>query len=448
VWPVFLQYGFPLNFCGPDISCINRENHASARNFPSHIDKYIDKQIKANSLAGPLDVSKFPGFHVNPLMSREKATSNDRRVILDMSYPEDKAPNTFIPRDNYLGEPCKLKLPSPRHLADLILERGKGCYVSCYDLLNAYKQLPLTPEDWIYTGMKFKGKSYMEIKLPFGAPHSAGLMQNTLLAVIFILEEMGIVSLGYIDDIASVNTDYLSAIVDYVIILTVLEALGLDVAQHKLIPPSTLVIWLGVEFDTVEMTMKVPRSKLTAIVDICKEHACSSTIRRKALKSILGKLLHIVQILPTLRLFMNRLLLALKQDGDIIEITDIMKYDFMWLVDNLGKFNNTALIRESSHASTHLVIEGDCNNINISFLGQTKKVKEKKQQGLHVLEVIHEILDSVKEILASKTIIVDNRSPAYILVLKNGRTKNLEILEVARKIWFITTKYDIVLNIL
>ena len=110
----------------------------------------------------------------------------------------------------------------------------------------------------------------MESGIPYGAPHSAGIMHNTLLAVLFILDLFDIDCIGYIDDEAAVNDNYQSALVDFIITLTIYRILGLTLAEKKLVLPSKEIIWLGVKFNTTEMSMSLPREKMLSTVDLCQ----------------------------------------------------------------------------------------------------------------------------------------------------------------------------------
>ena len=44
----------------------------------------------------------------------------------------------------------------------------------------------------------------------------------------------------------------------------ILEKLGLDEAKHKS-PPSQVMVWLGLHFDTVNITVSIPYDKLVEV---------------------------------------------------------------------------------------------------------------------------------------------------------------------------------------
>jgi hypothetical protein len=190
------------------------------------------------------------------------------------------------------------------------------------------------------------------------------------------------------------------------------------------------------------MTMSLPQEKMLAMVELCEKWCQETVIQRRALRSVAGKLLHVTQVLPQLRLFLNRLLMVLRQDGDELRITADMHEDLLWLASNLPKFNYTAMIAEKVYVSTYMVLEGSYE-IVISFLGARHIIHSARKQGLLSLEKIREILRDQCELLKGKTITVKNISAAHIGVLKNGKCKNLDVLAVARDIWYVTAKYDI-----
>ena len=50
-----------------------------------------------------------------------------------------------------------------------------------------------------------------------------------------------------------------------------LHRLGIDEAKHKACPPAQVMIWLGLHFDTTEMTITIPPAKLTEIEALVAE---------------------------------------------------------------------------------------------------------------------------------------------------------------------------------
>ena len=54
-----------------------------------------------------------------------KKESLKRRVIVDLSFPEDKSVNNGILKDQFLGETISVQYPTEDNLIDLIKKKGK-----------------------------------------------------------------------------------------------------------------------------------------------------------------------------------------------------------------------------------------------------------------------------------------------------------------------------------
>ena len=84
-----LQYGFPVGFEGGVRPRESLSNHSSAVKFPSDIKKFLEKECGLGAMLGLFQEPPFQGWdRVNPLMSRPKRDSSERRLILDLSFPD------------------------------------------------------------------------------------------------------------------------------------------------------------------------------------------------------------------------------------------------------------------------------------------------------------------------------------------------------------------------
>ena len=83
-----LEYGWPINFdrrCGLGEAS---DNHSSALAHPQHVEFYIQTELGHQALAGPFRAPPFSQTHISPLMTRVKKDSDNRRVIMDLSWPQ------------------------------------------------------------------------------------------------------------------------------------------------------------------------------------------------------------------------------------------------------------------------------------------------------------------------------------------------------------------------
>ena len=97
--PDLINYGFPIDFdrtC-PLLSTDN--NHSSAQQFPKDIEIYLDNEVAYNAMYGPF-TDKPIDMHISPLMTREKPGSDNRRTIVDLSWPYGCSVNHGVAKIN------------------------------------------------------------------------------------------------------------------------------------------------------------------------------------------------------------------------------------------------------------------------------------------------------------------------------------------------------------
>ena len=77
--------------------------------------------------------------------------------------------------------------------------------------------------------------------------------------------------LNYIDDFGGIAGNHDTATLHFHMLQTLLRSLGLKEAAHKASPPAEAMTWLGLRFDTVEMTVTIPPEKLQDTVRLVED---------------------------------------------------------------------------------------------------------------------------------------------------------------------------------
>ena len=71
-------------------------------------------------MLGPFKNIPIKDMHISPMMTREKPNAPHRRVIIDLSFLQGHSVNAEIPKDQYLGTPFILKLPTVDTITDQV----------------------------------------------------------------------------------------------------------------------------------------------------------------------------------------------------------------------------------------------------------------------------------------------------------------------------------------
>ena len=139
-----IRFGFPLDFDRNSILESHSDNHTSAKNYPQDVQAYLMEEIQYNAILGPLTPPPPLSYlHTSPFMTREKSNSTNRRVIIDLSFPQGRSVNAGSAKDIYLGTPFALKLPTIDHITKRIRTLGRGCKIYKIDIKRAFRHVKL-----------------------------------------------------------------------------------------------------------------------------------------------------------------------------------------------------------------------------------------------------------------------------------------------------------------
>ena len=290
----YLRYGWPGGYTAPDPPQPSMVNHPSATAYDQHVSKFIRNELDKGALLGPFVEPPFQEWsQTSPLMTRPKKQSENRRVIIDLSFPIGRSVNDGVPKNIFQGEPHTYTLPTLQDLVEAIKVNGRGSYLWKADLEHAYRQLRNDPLDYPLMGIQHGGAYYVDICPSFGSRGSSAAQQRESEAVCYMMAQYGHQVLAYVDDFCGAHTNFHQAMTAFADFEALCAHLGLKLAPDKSTFPTTNLDWLGFKVDTVELKVTIPPEKLQEIHEICRAWLLKDRATRRELQSIVGKLNHI-----------------------------------------------------------------------------------------------------------------------------------------------------------
>lgn len=122
--------------------------------------KYISRR-SVGSYCGPFQ--KYSDF--KPLVQSNWGSTKKQggwRMICNLSSPQGQSVNDFIN-----PEQCSVQYTSFDDTTAMISKLGRGALLSKKDKANAFRLLPIYPEDSLLLGFHFKHNFYIDKCLPF-----------------------------------------------------------------------------------------------------------------------------------------------------------------------------------------------------------------------------------------------------------------------------------------
>ena len=350
----FLEFGFMLGLSSePDLVSKSR-NHGSAYAWYGYVDKFITTEVKECGVSGPIKESPWQNLVISPLMTAHKKPLA-RRTVFDASFGEGSL-NGATPADMYMGEATKYTYPKIEDYRLMILKAGKGSFMWKRDLSRFYLQLPLDPTEYDKVAVVWRGLIFFFVALAFGLRHSGLQGQRVTDAVSWILRRLGLETgdfffqvCNYVDDFGGVEETLIRANEAFEALGVLLDDLGLQESIKKAVSPRQEITYLGVLFNTITMEMSVPPEKLSEVKEEIRRWSRKTTISKRDLQSLLGKLFWVSKVIRYARAFMGRLLGLLRSAAMITSCKKVKfcteaKKDIKWWGKYLEEFNGISMI--------------------------------------------------------------------------------------------------------
>lgn len=348
-----LSQGFSMHYSGSRLFR-DSPNLLSAKQLPTVLLEKIYKEVQANRIGGPFLVTPFPTLQISPVGLVPKK-GGDYRLIHHLSYPVNMSINDFI-NQRY----CSVSYSSIDQAANMIFRLGPGALLSKSDVKSAFRLLPISPSDFDLLGFKVVIKSangpltyyFYDKMLPFGSSISCAVWEKfaSFLHWAVVTESHNSDIQHYLDDFlfgepsGHPNPGYtLQAFKD------ICKKFGVPVALDKTYAPTTCLIFLGVEFDSMLMIMRLPVDKLIELKSKIRLVIQAKKVTLKEMQSLLGSLNFACRVIAPGRAFCRRLIdstVGVKRPHHKIRVSKNMKKDLALWLQFLESYNGVTLITD------------------------------------------------------------------------------------------------------
>lgn len=452
----FLEFGFPLGL-SYNVPLQSRPyNHPTATQYKADIHHYLTTETRHSAIWGPFPTPPLPDFHTSPMLTRDKPGSNHRRVIVDLSWPENFSVNTSLNSTIHCASSCSLTYPTIDNIVQELVwaDQTGRAFMFKVDLERAYRNLRIDPNDYARLGLFWEDVYYLDTSVPFGVKPGAFFCQQVTDAIRYIMHQHGFSMLNYSDDQIIVCPDWDTACQAYIFLLAILRDLGLPVSASKLQTPTRCMTCLGIEFDMNAQQIRIPKEKILEIHSLCVQWASKHMATKKQLQSLLGKLFHISKCVAPTRLFLNRMLQVLKQapDSGHVSLPDDFYLDLNWFITSLQTFNGVVLFPQVHQPTRELLVDsslfafGGVKGLQAYFLTLSHPLTTEHINFLELLNIYVAIHYWAHD-LAEQVVLVRSDNMVAVHTLAYHRASVPNLMKVARNIWHLTTRYNITLQV-
>jgi hypothetical protein len=342
--------GFRIGYSGDRSSFRDAPNLPIPSDQEFHVDDDMKKELEGGRRAGPFcrNTIPFDNLKVSPIGIVDKKNSSKKRIIHHLSWPRDRSDSSI----NFSIEENDTILQSFDDAIDIIVSahRGSstGVYLSKVDVQAAYRVVPVHPSDWHLLGIKWRGSYYFEKVLPFGLKSSCFHWERVATTAHWLASKVLSTDrlVHYIDDFLIVSPTQRMGELQVTALLTLFKQLGIPISPEKLEGPTTIIIFLGILINTVDMTISLDADRLQRILATLSNWMNKSTASIEELESISGVLGFASKVIRAGRTFLRRLInyttyLNAKHRNRTMQfkLNQIVKQDLKWWLRYIEHWN-------------------------------------------------------------------------------------------------------------
>ena len=259
---------------------------------------------------------------------------------------------------------CSLRYPSIDMGIEQILDIGPGAQLSKLDIKDAYRIVPVHPDDWPLLGMQWKGQYFIDTRLPFGLRSAPKLFTALADAAQWLIQARGVKHcLHYLDDYFFVEPPHVPAQA-LAIATNTLAELGIPLAPDKVEGPTTCLTFLGIELDTIAMTARLPRDKLERLQAMLVAWQDRKACTKRELLSLVGVLQHATMVVRFGQAFLRRMIelaKATKEYHHKVRLNRDFRSDLQWWRTFLPRWNGTSFLHPGIMATPTITVYSDAS---------------------------------------------------------------------------------------
>ena len=326
------ELGFPLHYTGSRVPR-DSKNLKSVDAHPEIARQKIKAEIDSGRIAGPFDHRPISTLRVSPIGLVEKKTPGEFRLIHHLSFPDGESLNDFIDPDL-----CSVKYTRFDEAIHMVQDMGHACLLGKLDIKSAYRLLPVSPAEFDQLGFMFDDKFYFDKAMPFGCSISCASWEKVSTFLEAIAKQQSPVGdlKHYVDDFlfaGEAGTDNCLIIMEKFIFCC--DQIGFPIASEKTVWPTTCIVYLGLEIDSMEMVVRMPKEKIEELISKIRLVRDKKTVKLQVMQQLIGSLNFATRVIVPGRPFLRRLINSTKgvtKPHHHVKVTSLMRRDLeMWL---------------------------------------------------------------------------------------------------------------------
>ena len=232
----------------------------------------------------------------------------------------------------------------------------EGCFFAKVDLRSAYRSVGLSKLSQEVTGLSWEinGETVFlkDTRLPFGARRSVGIFHRLTQAVKRMMARKGYdLTIVYLDDFLIISKCKRVCAEALRVLTQLLRKLGFLIHWGKVVDPITHITFLGIELDSMAMTLRLPEEKLLLLRQELQSSLSRNRLTKRQLQSLAGRLSWAASVVKSGRVFLRRIfntIRMLRQNAHRVRVNSEVRKDLLWWSNFISTFNGRSTILDQN----------------------------------------------------------------------------------------------------
>ena len=220
----------------------------------------------------------------------------------------------------------------------------------------------MDPGDIHLLGFVIDNKLYFDITLSMGARSSCICCQKTTDVITYIMEKEGFEDINYLDDLGGAEVEDLAQQA-FDLLGQIMINIGIRESTKKAVAPTSCMTFLGILFNTLEMTMTITPERCEEVRGILQAWLLREQASLRDMQQLLGKLNFLCSTVRAGRVFVSRIINLMKECGDRpVDLTEEFKKDLKWWLQFMNEFDGVTMVTDCRWAAPDTLISSDATN--------------------------------------------------------------------------------------
>ena len=306
--------------------------------------------------------------------------------------------------------------------------------------------------------MKWQGALYIDCVLPFGLRSAPKIFNTVADALQWVLLNQGIEFIFYyLDNFLCIIPPTEPGRLDYCnpleVITSICSKLEIPLVSDKVMGPSTCLVFLGIEIDTIRMQIRLPEEKLLKVrKEVTRWLSRRKACRKRELQSLVGLIQHACKVVRPEHIFVQRLIETMevaKHADHWVRLNASFRSDLLWWDTFLVEWNGVSMLW-SRNLYRKVTLTSDasgtwgCGAFANSQWFQVEWSNDFKAFPIHVKELIPIVIGAIiwghdwsGEIVR---FICDNQ--AVVEVVNRGYSRDSTLMQLMCSLFFVAAKFN------